>query len=268
MPTDGCEPSLGDADNYRTPPVRVRWWRRTAPTIDFYQQFVRNVWRSSAMAQRGEYDGPRWSQTSHEVLTALESVGADVEVTGLNHLRRLKTPCVFVGNHMSMLETIVLPAIIQPICDVTFVVKQSLVDYPVFKHILRSRHPVAVTRENARDDFKTVMTEGQARLRDGISVVVFPQTTRSDSFDSKQFNTIGVKLAAKAGVPVIPIALRTDAWGNGKWLKDLGPIDASKEVKFAFGPPITIEGRGGQEHQKVVEFIQKHLQHWGVSTTG
>lgn len=114
------------------------------------------------MAQRGEYDGLRWSQTSHEVLTALESVGADVGVTGLIHLRQLKTPCVFVGNHMSMLETIVLPAIIQPICDVTFVVKQGLVHYPVFKQILRSRHPVAVTRENARDDFKTVMTEGQA----------------------------------------------------------------------------------------------------------
>ena len=47
---------------------------------------------------------------------------------------------------MSSLETMVLPAIVQPIKHVTFVVKASLLNYPIFKYVMRSRDPVAVTR--------------------------------------------------------------------------------------------------------------------------
>ncbi|QDT06802.1 2-acyl-glycerophospho-ethanolamine acyltransferase [Rubripirellula lacrimiformis] len=235
---------------------------RTFPTLHFYQQFVRNVLRSSRVAKRGRYDNETWSRTSFEVLRALESVGITVEVAGTGNLQSLHSPCVFVGNHMSMLETIVLPAIVQPICDVTFVVKQSLVDYPVFRHILGSRNPIAVSRVNAREDFKVVMTQGAERLQRGISVVVFPQTTRSTSFDPSQFNSIGIKLASRCGVPVIPIALRTDAWGNGKRIKDLGPIDPSKTVHFEFGSPIDVVGRGEAQHQQVIEFIESRLASW------
>ena len=58
-------------------------------------------------------------------------------------------------------------------------------------------------------------------LRNGMSVIIFPQTTRIMDFDRKQFNSMGVKLAKRAQVPVVPIALKTDAWGVGKWIKDL-----------------------------------------------
>jgi hypothetical protein len=49
-----------------------------------------------------------------------------------------------------------------------------------------------------------MMDGGLARLKQGISIVVFPQTTRMVDFDASQFNSIGVKLAKKAGVPVVP----------------------------------------------------------------
>lgn len=254
----------GVADHYQSSERRTSWIGRMFPTLDFYCQFGLNVYRSSLKARHGKYDAVQWSRTSYQVLQSLESVGVRAEVSGLQHVRKLDGPCVFVGNHMSMLETIVLPAIIQPIMDVTFVVKQSLMDYPVFRHIVRSREPVAVSRENPREDFKVVMAEGVERLGKGISIVVFPQTTRSDTFDPSQFNTIGVKLALRAGVPVVPIALKTDAWGNGTWIKDLGPIRSCKKVHFAFGEPIPIEGRGDAQHQAVIGFIESKLREWEV----
>ncbi|WP_182868525.1 lysophospholipid acyltransferase family protein [Rhodopirellula sp. JC639] len=258
-----CNELLADIDGrYLTESHPAGWFSTRFPTFTFYRQFLGNVFRSSAVARRGQYDSLRWSQTSFEVLRSLESVGVRFEISGLEHLANLTTPCVLVGNHMSMLETIVLPAIIQPVCDVTFVVKQSLMDYPVFRHILRARDPIAVSRDNPREDLKQVMSMGAERLGKGISIVVFPQTTRSETFDPEAFNTIGVKLAARTKVPVLPIALKTDAWGNGTWIKDLGPIRPDKKVRFEFGEPMEIEGRGSQQQQAIVNFIASRLDQW------
>jgi 1-acyl-sn-glycerol-3-phosphate acyltransferase len=251
-----------DDDVYRTAPCRASWFARTFPTYNFYRKFAWNVYRSSVMARRGEYGDFQWSQTSHQVLQSLESVGVRAEFSGVEHIRRLETPCVFVANHMSMFETTVLPAIIQPIRAVTFVVKQSLLEYPVFRHVVRTRDPIAVSRDNPREDFKAVMNGGIQRLQQGISIVVFPQTTRALTFDPSEFNTIGVKLALRAKVPVVPIALMTNAWGNGKWFKDLGPIDPTKTVHIAFGEPIVIQDRGTQQHEEIINFIESKLSQW------
>ena len=258
-----AEELLEYTDNvYRTPSKKVSWFARSFPTQSFYRQFYSIVHRASVKARKGNYGYAEWSYSSHEVLWALESVGVQAEFSGLENVRRLESPCVFIGNHMSMFETTVLPAVIQPIRDVTFVVKQSLLDYPVFRHVMRSRNPIAVTRDNPREDFKAVMEGGVERLKNGISIIVFPQTTRSNTFDPEQFNSIGVKLAAKAKVPVVPIALLTDTWSNGKWIKDLGPIDPKKKVYFDFGEPLEIQGRGAAEHQKIIEFIETKLSEW------
>lgn len=247
---------------YRSAARRVSWCARAFPTFSFYRKFAWNLYRSSSMARRGKYDDLQWSLSSRQVLRALESVGVRAEFTGTEHIRRLETPCVFIGNHMSMLETMVLPGIIQPIQLVTFVVKTSLLEYPFFRHVMRSRDPIAVSRDNPREDFKAVMQGGTERLQRGISIVVFPQTTRSLTFDPREFNTIGLKLAQRADVPVVPIALKTDAWGNGKRFKDLGPIDPSKMVHIAFGPPIAIRGRGHEQHQEIIKFIETKLSEW------
>jgi 1-acyl-sn-glycerol-3-phosphate acyltransferase len=161
-----------------------------------------------------------------------------------------------------MMETLLLPAMIQPITPVTFVIKEALLSYPVFKYIMRSRDPIAVTRTNPRQDLKTVLNEGTDRLSKGISVIVFPQTTRSHNFDEQQMSSIGVKLAKKAGVPIIPLALKTDCWQNGKPIKDFGRLDTTKMAHFAFGEPITITGKGDTEQAAVNAFIAGKLKDW------
>ncbi|MEN8200155.1 MAG: lysophospholipid acyltransferase family protein, partial [Thermodesulfobacteriota bacterium] len=155
-----------------------------------------------------------------------------------------------------------LPAIVVQERPVTFIIKEALMEYPVFKHVMRSRDPIALSRTNPREDLKTVMVEGKKRLEKGVSVVVFPQTTRGTDFDPKSFNSIGVKLAQRAGVPVLPLALKTDAWTNGKMIKDLGRIHPQTSAHFAFDAPLRVEGKGKEEHQKVIDFISGKLAEW------
>lgn len=252
----------GDADSYRTKDQPIPFFPRVLPSAAFYLQLIANVCRSSRCARRGEYGDFQWYRTSLDVMEALESVGVRVEISGLHHLRDAGGPVVLVGNHMSMLETFVLPGVVRPYMPVTFVVKEGLLNYPVFSHVMRSRDPVAVGRTNPREDFATVMKGGQARLDKGISIIVFPQTTRTETFDPQEFNTIGVKLAKRASVPVIPLALLTDAWGNGSILKDFGRINLKKTVHLAFGAPMNVEGNGSQNHAEVIRFIQEKLREW------
>ena len=247
---------------YRTKPKPLGLLAKLLPGLSFYAKFVNVIYQGGRKAKQGQYSDADWCHSSMNIIRALESVGVCFEISGIQHIEQLEGPCVVISNHMSMLETGALPVLIQPIRDVTFVVKQSLLDYPVFKYIMRSRDPIAVTRTNPRQDLKAVLEGGVDRLQRGISIVVFPQTTRTASFDPAQFNSIGVKLAQRAQVPIVPLALLSDAWGNGRFFKDFGKIDRSKTVRFAFGEPMQVQGRGTKEHQAIIDYITGMLETW------
>lgn len=252
---------------YYTQPRRIFFGARLLPSLFYYSQFIAQVFRYSNLAKQGKYGDEEWWRSSLGAMLTLETVGVQIEITGIKVLETVAGPCVFIANHMSTLETICLPGLVQPYKDCTFIVKRGIVEYPVFKHIMLSRDPIVVDRKNPREDLKVVLDEGTAALARGRSVIVFPQTTRTVTFDPEQFNTIGIKLAKRAGVPVVPIAVQTDAWGIGAKVKELGRIDPSKTVRMTFGAPLEIQGRGAEEHKQVVEFIQQQLQIWQTSAT-
>ena len=254
-------------DTYRTDPKMPRsLLSRTSlcPTFFFYLQAFLIVWKNGRKALKGVYGGAEWAGSSLDILRALENAGVRIEITGMDNLRICKGPVVFIANHMSTLETFILPCIIQPVKETTFIVKQGLVTMPAFGPVMRSRDPVVVGRVNPREDLRTALEEGPKKLAAGRSIVVFPQSTRSLDFNPAEFNKLGIKLALKAGVPVVPIALKTDAWGVGKIIKDFGPLDKNKKVHFAFGRPLEIKGKGADEHQEIIAFIQDKLAMWTI----
>jgi 1-acyl-sn-glycerol-3-phosphate acyltransferase len=242
----------------RTGPGMAAW----LPGVVFYAKVAGVIYRAAKLAKHGVYDSQLWIESSVTTVRALESVGGSFDLQNLNVPRKIDSPCVFIGNHMSILETFVLPCLIQPHRPVTFVVKESLLTYPLFGHVMRSRDPVVVGRTHPREDLRTVLEEGEKRLAANISVVIFPQTTRSVDFDPQMFNSLGVKLAKRCKVPVVPFALKTDAWGLGRRLKDFGRICPEKTVHIHFGEPMTVHGSGKEEHNMIVEFIGKKMAAW------
>lgn len=246
-------------NTYHSPKQPTPWFARSNPTPVFYAKILMIVLKASRLCKKGAYTNDRWIQSSLNTVKALESVGGRFEIQNLAVPRKLESSCVFVSNHMSILETFVLPCLIQPYRDVTFVVKESLLSFPFFKHVMRNRNPIVVGRANPREDLRTVLEEGQSRLNANISVIIFPQTTRSINFDPQTFNSLGVKLAKRGKVPVIPVALKTDAWGNGRKFKDFGKIRPAKAVHISFGDPLLVQGSGKEEHKFIVDFIAKKL---------
>jgi 1-acyl-sn-glycerol-3-phosphate acyltransferase len=198
------------------------------------------------------------------VLRAVEACGGRVHVRGVDRIRDLPGPAVYVANHMSMIETLLLPVLMLKYRLVTMVIKESLLRYPVFGTVMRACRPIAVGRRDPREDLRKVMEEGERILRtEGRSIIVFPQATRSPLFSPADFNSLGVKLARAAGVPVVPLALKTDFHGIGRRLRDFGPVDRSKPLHFEFGAPLAVSGTGREQHAACVTFISERLRAWG-----
>jgi len=263
-------PQIDPAEDYFTPPDRRRSLRAIClpDSVAFYWYVMSTVIRSRLSVAFGTYDGDMWARSSRFFQIVLEDMGCRIEVVGLRHVAALDTPCVIAGNHMSSLETFFLPGLLQPLRDTTFVLKPSLLRMPLFGPVVTTRKPIVVTRDNPRRDLQIVLEEGTKRLQGGQSVIVFPQSTRGVEFDPRRFNSLAVKLARRAGAPLVPLALSSRAWGLGRVIKDFGPFDRNAPVRFHFAEPIEVKGSGSEAQERLVEHIRGHLESWDVPVRG
>ena len=256
-------------NNYSSPEKKPGFknWVLQDNWFYFLSRYLMIVFRTRHQALYGVYDYKEWADSSTEIFRFVEKAGGQFRITGMENISKTDGPVVFVSNHMSTLETMIFPGIIAPHRKVTFVVKESLVKHPLFGAVMRSRNPIVVGRTDARKDFETVMNRGPEILANGISIVIFPQSTRSDKFIPEEFNSLGVKLAKKAGVPVVPIAIKTDFWGNGKVIKEVGKLDHRKTIHIKFHEPIPVKGTGKEENQMIIDFIMANLREWESEVT-
>jgi 1-acyl-sn-glycerol-3-phosphate acyltransferase len=248
--------------DYHTPVVKQLLGGRLFPGVTFYRLMLKEVLGAAKHGKHGTLSFEQYYRHGVGIFRAVESAGGRVQITGIDQVPAEGGPYVYVANHMSVLETFLFAAILYPKGDHVFVVKKSLAEYPVFHHVIIALDSIVVGRENPREDLEMVLRKGVEKLHGGISVVIFPQRTRTAEFEPEKFNTIGIKLARRAGVPVVPVALKTDFWGQGKLLKDFGGIFPKKTVYFHFGAPITINGKGQEEHEKIVKFIGEKYAEW------
>jgi 1-acyl-sn-glycerol-3-phosphate acyltransferase len=229
-----------------------------------YIHFIGTILRSRALALAGRYDDEAWAYSSREIIGNLERCRARFHIEGMNRVRGAEGPLVFVSNHMSTLETVALPGLIVPMKPVTYVVKEKLLHGFFWGPIMRSRNPIPVSRSDPRADLEIVLREGCARLAAGISVIIFPQGTRTEVFDRSRFNSLGVKLAARAGVRLLPIAVKTDYWGSSGIFRGFGPVRRDRPIHIEFGESMPVAGRGKAEHDQCLDFIESRLRAWGA----
>lgn len=231
--------------------LNTRWY--------FVYGYGKEILKGRKLAVKNMYDNEKWAASSYNIFEDVEKSGGKIFIDGMENINKAEGPVVFVSNHMSNLETFIFPCIIAPVKEVTYVVKESLVSNPIFGPVMRSRNPIAVSRKNSRQDLINVLNQGKDILTSGISIILFPEGTRQAEFSPEKFNSLGIKLAKEAGVPVIPIAIKTDFFSTGKLIKDMGPIRRKQPVCISFGEPITIQGNGKAEHKQVVDFIMNKI---------
>ena len=157
----------------------------------------------------------------------------EVKVSGLENINRHKT-YVVVSNHQSMADIVLM---FKTKMQFKWVAKDSLFKIPVLGWNMYLARHIRLQRGDF-SSIKKVYREAGEWLRNGVSVVFFPEGTRSDNQEMGTFQNGAFKLAIKERVPILPIRIEgtKDAIPKGSWrfttkiscvMKVLAPIDTS-----------------------------------------
>jgi 1-acyl-sn-glycerol-3-phosphate acyltransferase len=251
-------------DSYKTPADAPRHWLdRLAMGSRAYlhAHFIWEIIKGRWLVGKNRYDRAAWAATAYAIFKMVEGCNGRFQISGLDNIRALGHPVVFISNHMSSMEANLFGCLLPQPREVSFVIKESLTRYPIFGPVAEALAPITVGRRNPREDLQKVLAEGTHKLQNGRSIILFPQHTRTATFVPSEFNSLGIKLAKRAGAPVVPVAVKTDFLSNGRYLRNFGALNRHKPIHFAFGSPFSVKN-SKQAHHHVLNFIQSHLDGW------
>ena len=247
-------------------PRRPGWWT----TVSFSWAPFSVFPKCAIYEALGLLTTDRWAHFCFRAVQKAECFGIKVTLDGWRNRAEHDGPVVYLSNHMSTLETILLPPVLLTYSPFNVVVKASLSHLPFLEKAADHMGLVPIGRRSPREDLMTIFREGCARIAQGNSFLIFPQGSRERVFARKGFSSIGAKLAEKAGVPVMPIAVKTDCEPtrpNGKgWFKDFGTVDPSKDIRISCGP--VIRGSAREMHAASFDWIRDRLTSWDMPVDG
>jgi len=163
---------------------------------------------------------------------AFRALGLRFQMAGTEHVPR-EGGALMAFNHVSYVDFILGGYAAQPSKRlVRFMAKRELFDHRWTGPLMRSLHHISVDRADGLASYD----EGVRLLREGEVVGIFPEATISRSFELKELKSGAARMAADAGVPLIPTVL----WGTQR-LKTKGhPQDFSrgKTIAITVGEPL------------------------------
>ncbi|HKJ05333.1 MAG TPA: lysophospholipid acyltransferase family protein [Geopsychrobacteraceae bacterium] len=132
----------------------------------------------------------------------LRLAGVRIKVEGSEHLQNRSA--VYIANHQSQFDILAMYACL-PI-QFRWMAKRELFDIPLFGMAMRRCDYIPIDRSNRRKAMQSMITAAQ-RIKDGTSVIVFPEGTRSPDGKLLPFKKGGFLIALKAQAPIVPIAI-------------------------------------------------------------
>jgi 1-acyl-sn-glycerol-3-phosphate acyltransferase len=164
--------------------------------------------------------------------TGFRLLGQRFTMTGTDHVPR--TGGVLLAcNHIGYVDFVYGGLAANPSGRlVRFMAKREIFAHPLAGPLMRSLHHIEVDRGAGEASFRTAVDF----LRRGEAVGIFPEATISRSMELKEFKTGAVRIAAAAGVPILPVIL----WGTQRMMTKDHPRDFSrgKTISIAVGEPL------------------------------
>ena len=168
--------------------------------------------------------------------TGFRLLGQRITMTGTEHVPR-EGGVLLACNHVGYVDFVYGGLAANPSGRlVRFMAKREIFDHPLGGPLMRSLHHIEVDRGEGLASFRTAVDF----LQRGEAVGIFPEATISRSMDLKEFKTGAVRIAAEAGVPVVPVIL----WGTQRMMTKDHPRDFSrgKTISLSVGEPLHPDG--------------------------
>ena len=164
-------------------------------------------------------------------------------VQGREHIP--DSPAIYLSKHQSAWETVALQVWTPP---AVFVLKRELLYIPFFGWALWGLRMIWIDRSSGKSALEKIVSQGQKRLSEGLSIIIFPEGTRVAPGKMGRFKAGGAHLATRTGSGVIPVAHNAgELWPRNAFVKRPGTITVR------FGPAIDPKGLSDAELNQRVE---------------
>ena len=177
---------------------------------------------------------PAWRMASRCARLFFRLSGIPLVARGLDNLPA--GPLVIAANHTSYLDGAVLMALLEP-RDYAFVAKRELLDNPVSRILLKGLGTEFVERFDVQRSAEHA-DELVAAGRRGVSLIMFPEGTLQRHTGLMAFRMGAFQVAAQAGIPVVPVALR----GVRSVLRDGTWFPRRRPIAMTVGEPVQPQG--------------------------
>ncbi|HZI99650.1 MAG TPA: lysophospholipid acyltransferase family protein [Gemmatimonadaceae bacterium] len=173
------------------------------------------------------------------------------------------TPHIFLANHVSWYD---IPALGSFLPRAKFVAKAELFKIPVLGGAMRAVGMVPIERQNRKAAFGAY-DEASRRIREGDSVIVFPEGSRGYDYPLRPFKKGPFVLAIDAGVPIVPVLLHgtREVIRKGSMLLHPGRVDVH------LLEPVSVEGYGYDDRDALADKVRSRiaealLSHYGIQS--
>jgi 1-acyl-sn-glycerol-3-phosphate acyltransferase len=180
--------------------------------------------------------------------TLLILSGTRVEVIGAENVR-LGKPQIFMSNHQSDFDILVVLGFIPG--QFRWIAKKELFKIPIFGGAMRNAGYIEIDRQNHEKAMKSLDLAAQ-KIREGKSVMTFPEGTRSKDGVVKPFKQGMFHLAIKAGVPIVPVCIM----GAGEIMSKRSLRINPGKVTMVIDRPIDVTGYTIEDRAQLIERVR------------
>lgn len=172
-------------------------------------------------------------------------------------------PHIFLANHVSWYD---IPALGSFLPRAKFVAKAELFKMPVLGGAMRAVGMVPIERQNRKAAFGAY-DEAARRIREGNSVIVFPEGTRGYDYPLRPFKKGPFVLAIDAGAPIVPVLIHgaREVIRRGSMMVHPGRIDVH------LLEPVSVEGFSYDDRDMLAEKVRARIAealfvHYGIES--
>lgn len=211
--------------------VRIKGWKHTyikkTKGDDLAEEYVRKT-------------AYLWSDFTLKIL------GIELDIQGKENIP--KEQCVFIANHSSILDIIILLYSIDK--KMGFIAKKEILKTPIIGYWLKKSKCVPLDRENSRTAILAI-NEAVKNIKEGSSMVIFPEGTRNKEGEVGVFKKGSLKLATKSQVPIVPVSIdrASRAFEDTKHFKPT-------KIKVVFGKVINTKNLSKEEETCLLDNIR------------
>jgi len=174
-----------------------------------------------------------------------------VEIIGKENILRGK-PQIFMANHQSDFDILIVLTHIPG--QFRWLVKKELFHIPVFGAAMKSAGYIEIDRNN-REKAMQSLDQAALRIREGKSIMAFPEGTRSRFGEIKHFKQGTFYLAIKSGAPIVPISII----GSGEIMPKRSLKIKPGKIKLVIDKPIDVKNIMLENRQELITIVRNTI---------